>query len=204
MARIAHTNSADTRDRILDHAIDSFAEHGFSAVSTRTLASAAGVNIGTLSYHFGSKQGVYEAAVALVYKRIRARAAELTPQVLAADDFRTQVAALVDFSRAHRESVRLLLREVLDGGSLRPETEVEHFLPSVESNAALLAGAFGLETQAARALLVSCGFLLSRFVVQSDASLAQALGVPEIGVRDAIVDIVHQFIAAQLHPTASH
>ncbi|MFT6396328.1 MAG: AcrR family transcriptional regulator [Bradymonadia bacterium] len=201
MARPANTSSEDTRQRILEHAIQEFAQYGFSAVSTRALASAASVNIGTLNYHFGSKQGVYSAAVALVYERIRARAAELAPEVLAAPDIHAQVGALVDFSRANRQSVRLLTREVLDHGGLSPETEAAHFLPSVEANTALLARAFGLQTQQARALLVSGGFLLARFVIQSDQSLSQALGVPVDGVRDAVVSIVHKFVVSQIVPS---
>lgn len=204
MARPANTSSEDTRQRILEHAIREFAQFGFSAVSTRALAAAASVNIGTLNYHFGSKQGVYSAAVALVYERIRGRAAELAPEVLAAPDFAAQVGALVDFSRANRESVRLLTREVLDHGGLSPETESAHFLPSVESNTALLAQAFGLAPDQARSLLVSGGFLLSRFVIQSDQSLSQALAVPVDGVRDAVVRIVHQFVVSQIIPTPSN
>ncbi len=204
MARPANTSSEHTRQRILEHAIHEFAQLGFSAVSTRALAAAASVNIGTLNYHFGSKQGVYSAAVALVYQRIRARAAELAPEVLAAPDFHAQVGALVDFSRENRESVRLLTREVLDHGGLSAETEADHFLPSVEANTVLLAQAFGLEPPRARALLGSGGLLLSRFVIQSDESLSQALGVPVAGVRDAVVGIVHQFVASQIFPSQPH
>jgi hypothetical protein len=74
-------------------------------------------------------------------------------------------------------------------------------LPSVEANTALLARAFGLQTQQARALLVSGGFLLARFVIQSDQSLSQALGVPVDGVRDAVVSIVHKFVVSQIVPS---
>ena len=198
MARPAQTDARATRDRILDHAITAFAEHGFSAVSTRTLAASASVNIGTLSYHFGSKQGVYEAAVALAYQRIESHAQALAPALLTNGDFRSQVAALVDFSRDHRQSARLLLREILDFGSLRPGTEAGHFLPNVESYAKLIGERFGLEARGARSLLVGCAFLLSRFVIQSDASLALALDVLETEVRDTIVDLVHRFAASQL------
>lgn len=38
-----------------------FADKPFDAVSTRELANAAQVNLSAISYHFGSKEGLYEA-----------------------------------------------------------------------------------------------------------------------------------------------
>jgi AcrR family transcriptional regulator len=50
-----------TRLRLLEAAIDVFGRHGYEA-STRELASAAGVNVAMIPYHFGSKHGLYLAA----------------------------------------------------------------------------------------------------------------------------------------------
>lgn len=50
-----------TRDRILDAAESLFAEDGLHAVSVRQIASAAGVPINLITYHFGSKDGLYRA-----------------------------------------------------------------------------------------------------------------------------------------------
>lgn len=57
--------NGDTADRILDAAERLFAERGYSAVSTRTITEAAGVNTAALHYHFGSKEAVLDA----VFKR---------------------------------------------------------------------------------------------------------------------------------------
>lgn len=40
-----------------------FAQKGFSAVSTRELAEAAGVNIAAISYYFRGKEGLYQAVL---------------------------------------------------------------------------------------------------------------------------------------------
>jgi AcrR family transcriptional regulator len=50
------------RDRILDMAQALFAEHGYSAASTRAIAQAAGVNLAQLHYHFGAKRDLFKAA----------------------------------------------------------------------------------------------------------------------------------------------
>jgi TetR/AcrR family transcriptional regulator len=49
----------DTRSRILSAATPLFARHGLHGVGIRELASAAGVNLSMISYHFGGKEGLY-------------------------------------------------------------------------------------------------------------------------------------------------
>ncbi len=44
------------RQRLMDASEQLFADHGWNAVSIRTIASAAGVNLAALHYHFGSKE----------------------------------------------------------------------------------------------------------------------------------------------------
>ena len=51
-----------TRDRILDVAQALFAEHGFTATSTRAIAEGARVNLAQLHYHFGAKRDLFRAA----------------------------------------------------------------------------------------------------------------------------------------------
>jgi len=51
----------ETRQRIIEAAIDLFGEHGFDGASTRDIASRAGVNAPALQYYFENKEGVYRA-----------------------------------------------------------------------------------------------------------------------------------------------
>lgn len=53
----------DTRDRILQAALSAFSERGFEGASTREIAADAGVAQGLLTYHFSSKQTLWEASV---------------------------------------------------------------------------------------------------------------------------------------------
>lgn len=56
MAAIAQTSG--TRELIMDTAEGLFASHGFHAVSMREIAKAAGIHVGSISYHFTSKEGL--------------------------------------------------------------------------------------------------------------------------------------------------
>lgn len=61
MARYA--TSEGTRDALIQAAGELFAEHGVAAVGTRAIAERAGENIGSIHYHFGSKEGLHLAAL---------------------------------------------------------------------------------------------------------------------------------------------
>lgn len=53
----------DKREQILDAAEVLFAENGFSGTTTRMLAAKAEVNLGMLTYYFGTKEQIFEALV---------------------------------------------------------------------------------------------------------------------------------------------
>ncbi|WP_406664201.1 CerR family C-terminal domain-containing protein [Gallaecimonas sp. GXIMD1310] len=50
-----------TRQALIATATDVFAHSGYDGVSTRAIARAAGINQALISYHFGSKEGLYLA-----------------------------------------------------------------------------------------------------------------------------------------------
>ena len=59
-------NGRETQERIFNAAERLFAEHGIDAVSTRDIIDAAGVNSGSIHYHFGTRE---QLIVALVERR---------------------------------------------------------------------------------------------------------------------------------------
>jgi AcrR family transcriptional regulator len=55
------SDGQEARNRLLDAAMQLFAEHGFAKTSTRDIAEAAKVNISAICYYFGDKAGLYRA-----------------------------------------------------------------------------------------------------------------------------------------------
>ena len=62
--------SAMTRDRILDAAIASFIELGYTNVTTARVASSAGVSRGAMLHHFPSKTELIQAAVEYLHDKL--------------------------------------------------------------------------------------------------------------------------------------
>jgi AcrR family transcriptional regulator len=56
---------ADTRGTVLAAARTRFAEHGYDGTKLRDVAADADVDVALVSYHFGSKDGLFAAAMAL-------------------------------------------------------------------------------------------------------------------------------------------
>ena len=52
-----------TKNRILDAAETLFMEHGFEATSLRQITALAEVNLAAVSYHFGSKEELFESVL---------------------------------------------------------------------------------------------------------------------------------------------
>lgn len=50
--------------------INLFSKHGYDGTSVRAITAHAGVNLGAITYHFGSKEALYDAALAAVTEPI--------------------------------------------------------------------------------------------------------------------------------------
>jgi AcrR family transcriptional regulator len=61
---VATAEAPSVRERILEVAERLFAEHGMSGVGLRAITTEAGVNLASIAYHFGSKDGLLEALFA--------------------------------------------------------------------------------------------------------------------------------------------
>jgi len=62
----------DTRERLLQAALQAFGRRDYDGVSIRQVAVAAGANIAAISYHFGGKRELYHATVGYLAERLRA------------------------------------------------------------------------------------------------------------------------------------
>jgi AcrR family transcriptional regulator len=76
----------ETRRQLVRAAIELFGEHGYEATSTRAIAQRAGCNLGLISFHFGSKQKLYDEVREEMLKEMEAGARRLTDRLKSIND----------------------------------------------------------------------------------------------------------------------
>ena len=69
-ARASRTDGAETRRQILDTAGRVYAEKGFARTTSKEVCARAGVNMAAVNYHFGGKDGLYEAVLIEAHRQI--------------------------------------------------------------------------------------------------------------------------------------
>lgn len=114
--------SDQTREALIHAALDLFGRKGFDATSTREIAARARANIGSIAYHFGSKEGLRDACARHVVDTIRRVAgpalADETPLPQAGDAeamITTVAERMMGFIVARPEAgafVQFILREI--------------------------------------------------------------------------------------------
>jgi AcrR family transcriptional regulator len=183
--------SADaTRERILEASGPIFAREGFAGASTRALALAAGVNIATLAYHFGDKQGLYDALVDRTYGRMLEVELDAGPGDRA-EQLRSLVRGLYRFARAHQVELRVLLRHVLDSRTLPPSVRERWLAPLLAKVGSALAP-LGIPLDPPRLTsLLSLNHLLVRYAISDpgDLALFAADGDPDTWVEAHLGDV---------------
>jgi len=106
-----------TRARILNVALQEFSRHGLSGARIDTIALESGSNKGMIYYYFGSKDGLYVAALEESYRRFRqVEAAFDVDDMAPVPALRELVGATFDFHAAHPEFVRMVMGENINHG----------------------------------------------------------------------------------------
>ncbi|NEO25717.1 MAG: TetR/AcrR family transcriptional regulator, partial [Kamptonema sp. SIO4C4] len=75
------TTPSPTQQQILDVAVQLFAEKGFAGTTLRNVVNAAKVNLGSVHYHFGSKEDLFRAVVARIAEPVVQRQQEALAQL---------------------------------------------------------------------------------------------------------------------------
>jgi AcrR family transcriptional regulator len=149
----AQQRGEDTRRRVLETALALFAAEGFDGASTRAIAEQAGVNLPAIQYYFGSKEGLYHAAIAHIGEQATQAIAPIAARVHDALDsgapsraqlvnllcelVDTLVTLFLDDSLPERESRSLFVSrvEVEHTAALDPLNEIMRQLVMVPSSA---------------------------------------------------------------------
>ena len=134
-ARGRRPGQSDSRDRILVTATEAFLSSGYQAASLRSIASTAGVDVALISYFFGSKQGLFAAAMSLTVSP-----ADVLQSAMAGDNAGLAERVLRGFlqvwddptsgaplraiagAAAHEPSLNRLVREAVGGQLIEPLT----------------------------------------------------------------------------------
>ena len=103
-----------TRDKLLKAAISLFAERGYDAIGTREIETEAGVNRGLITYHFGSKETLWKAAIEALFEDQSAELAlaqQDTDGLEPVDRLANVIRRFVEFSAHRPELNRIMVQE---------------------------------------------------------------------------------------------
>jgi AcrR family transcriptional regulator len=128
-----------SRERILQAATELFAERGYDATSTRTIADAVGLNIATVAYHVGGKPDLYREVVRRGHEAQRDAMARPLLELGATGPDPTEVRAALgrfvdaylDFCVANPHVPALWMRRWLSEGADVAEIETDYAGPLV-------------------------------------------------------------------------
>ena len=131
VASAGYRKGEETRQRILDAALQAFGEASFQAVTTRRLAQAAGVSLPTLQYYFGDKEGLYRACAQAIVERYRRHtgAAAQAARALSEQVLREQALSEDGAAETTRGQLKALIRAL--AGFLVGSTEAARWAPFV-------------------------------------------------------------------------
>lgn len=123
-------SSAGTRDDLIAAGRKLFARRGFDGASVRAITREAGANLGAVTYHFGSKRGLYSAVLEQGLRPMAARVrAAAASDGTALERMLQIVEAYFEHFEVHPDLPHLLLQEVAAGK--RPPAVVIEILQGV-------------------------------------------------------------------------
>lgn len=188
----------DGRERILAAAIRTFSELGYAGATTAGIARAAGVTQPLVHHHFGSKDGLWRAAVDAVFADMP-RVAAIAGGAMPREALAAILEQFVRFVAAHPEATRITARE---GAAPSPRLDYllqrylhEAFREVVDViRAAQAAGIVAPEVRAEIVLFLLLGAGSHLFDVSALAQRSQGIDTTSAWTRDALVASMHTLV----------
>ena len=109
--------AAETRERLVQAAIEQFSEHNFDDVAVTDIAKSAGVAHGLLFHYFGNKRGIYLEAMRTAARDLDSALA-VSPDLPPGEQIREMFRGHLEYLAAHRG---LASRLVSGGRGADPE-----------------------------------------------------------------------------------
>lgn len=111
-----------TRQRLIDEAIQAFAEFGFKGTSTADIIDRAGVNKRMLYHYYGSKEGLYREIFIRIWGELKEQFDAVIFSEAEQNNLPLKLLRILeifcDFMAANPHYVRLLMWEGLEGGEI--------------------------------------------------------------------------------------
>lgn len=109
--------SPSTREALLREAKVLFTQKGFRGASVRDITRAAGANLGSITYHFGTKWDLYEEVLNQVLTPLIEAVEEAVAEPSPPKAMVNCIDAFLNYLREHEETPQLMLRELASAGA---------------------------------------------------------------------------------------
>jgi len=178
------TKSTDCKERLLEAAVQVFAERGFRDGSVREICRRSGANLAAVNYHFGDKERLYVESVRRAHARraegasSRQLAANAPPEVRLRGAILAFLAQLLSAPDSDWYA-RLMTREILEPTSACPELVRDFVRPNFERFMALFGELLPSDVDEERRRLIVFGVVGQCVYFRMCAPVARLLAPPE-------------------------
>jgi TetR/AcrR family transcriptional regulator len=190
--------SQDTRQRLIHAARKLMAAGGFDGTSIRALTEEAGANLGAVTYHFGSKEGLYNAVLDEVVAPFREQVRILRDMPMSPlSRLEYLIRGMFEHLRENPDMPRFMVQEIVLGDEPSP-----HIMETIKTVAPILVGIIQ-EGQAVGAIRKGDATLMALStlsqpiyltimppVLASDALKAAGVPQPRMSPEDHAVEFV--------------
>lgn len=186
-----------TRQHLLETAGQVFAERGFAETTSKEICERAGVPLASVNYHFGSKEGLYEAVLLAAHRQLMGLE-DLAALAAGIDDpsqrLRTVLSHLVNLSlrAAGPWGFRIVLREIMTPSAAMPVLVEKAIRPKSQFMREMVSSYMGLPPEhptVQRGLVFALLPCLAIMVVPREvpAKLLPAIARDSVGLADELM-----------------
>ena len=182
--RPKNADSEDTWFRIVAAAREELVddEQGGIDVSVRSVATNAGVSLGTIHYYFPTKESLLEACLDAYYEALGKVAAEVATRIQSAtretakEAIGEGVRSIYRFALSERARLRLRATNNAHRGRLHPDRHLHVRGPYLDTFTALLAPLVDADAEEIRLTFQTLTFSVMQYVLLSDEEIVQIAG----------------------------
>ena len=205
--RTQRTDGNTTRLHILETAGRLFAEQGFAESTSKEICTRAGTNMAAINYHFGGRDGLYEAVLIEAHKQLVSLDELMALSVESSDPrqkLRTFLTHMVEMSAQPKApwGFRVVLREALSPSPAMPALIQRAVLPKAKLLRGIVGEVMGLpddHPSVQRSLLLTVLPCLVLTVAPKDLS---SKVLPALKETQALAGEVVRYVLAGLDAVA--